>query len=381
MGNFSTIEDIRQVSAEAWDALVPGRYPFASHAFLSALEASGCVSDRTGWQPAHRILTDENDRLIAAVPAYVKSHSYGEYVFDWAWAEAYQRYGMAYYPKLLLGIPFTPASGPRLLGEPEHFDSLYSQLASECDQQGYSGWHLNFPVSGEFPVPEATAEALRPGLRSACQFHWFNRGYDSFEHYLSHFVSRKRKSVLKERRQIAEQGVQLMRKTGSDITEDDLRYFYRCYVSTYQQRMSTPYLTLDFFMRIRDSLGDQMLLVQAQRDGKAIASALYFFDDDTLYGRYWGCTDDISGLHFEACYYQGIEFCIEQDLQRFDPGTQGEHKISRGFEPVLTYSLHWLAHPSFQDAVGRFIAEETPHIEAYRDDAQSLLPFHRESTG
>lgn len=381
MGNFSTIEDIRQVSAEAWDALVPGRYPFASHAFLSALEASGCVSDRTGWQPAHRILTDENDRLIAAVPAYVKSHSYGEYVFDWAWAEAYQRYGMAYYPKLLLGIPFTPASGPRLLGEPEHFDSLYSQLASECDQQGFSGWHLNFPVSGEFPVPEATAEALRPGLRSACQFHWFNRGYDSFEHYLSHFVSRKRKSVLKERRQIAEQGVHMVRKTGSDITEDDLRYFYRCYVSTYQQRMSTPYLTLDCFMRIRDSLSEQMLLVQAQRDGKACASALYFFDDETLYGRYWGCTDDISGLHFEACYYQGIEFCIEQGLQRFDPGTQGEHKISRGFEPVLTYSLHWLAHPSFQDAVGRFIAEETPHIEAYRDDAQSLLPFHRESTG
>ena len=148
MGNFSTIEDIRQVSADAWDALVPGRYPFTSHAFLSALEASGCVSDRTGWQPAHRILTDENDRLIAAVPAYVKSHSYGEYVFDWAWAEAYQRYGMAYYPKLLLGIPFTPASGPRLLGEPEHFDCLYSQLASECDQQGFSGWHLNFPVIG-----------------------------------------------------------------------------------------------------------------------------------------------------------------------------------------------------------------------------------------
>ena len=381
MGNFSTIEDIRQVSAEAWDALVPGRYPFASHAFLSALEASDCVSEHTGWQPAHHILTDENEQLVAAVPAYVKSHSYGEYVFDWAWAEAYQRYGMAYYPKLLLGIPFTPASGPRLLGEPEHFDSLYSQLASECDQQGFSGWHLNFPVSGEFPVPEATAEALRPGLRSACQFHWFNRGYDSFEHYLSHFVSRKRKSVLKERRQIAEQGVHMVRKTGSDITEDDLRYFYRCYVSTYQQRMSTPYLTLDFFMRIRDSLGDQMLLVQAQRDGKAIASALYFFDDVTLYGRYWGCTDDISGLHFEACYYQGIEFCIEQGLQRFDPGTQGEHKISRGFEPVLTYSLHWLAHPSFQDAVGRFIAEETPHIEAYRDDAQSLLPFHRESTG
>lgn len=377
MGNFSTIEDIRQVSADAWDALVPGRYPFASHAFLSALEASGCVSDRTGWQPAHHILTDEHERLIAAAPAYVKTHSYGEYVFDWAWAEAYQRYGMAYYPKLLLGIPFTPASGLRLLGKPEHFDGLYPQLASECEQQGYSGWHLNFPVSGEFPAPEATTEALRPGLRTACQFHWFNRGYDSFEHYLSHFVSRKRKSVLKERRQIRAQGVDIVRKTGSDISEDDLRYFYRCYVSTYQQRMSTPYLTLDFFRRLLDSLGDQMLLVQAQRDGNACASALYFFDDDTLYGRYWGCTEEISGLHFEACYYQGIEFCIEQGLKRFDPGTQGEHKISRGFEPVLTHSLHWLAHPSFQDAVGRFIVEETPHIEAYRDDAQSLLPFHR----
>lgn len=170
----------------------------------------------------------------------------------------------------------------------------------------------------------------------------------------------------------------MVRKTGSAISDDDLRYFYRCYLSTYQQRMSTPYLTLDFFRRLRDSMGHQMLLVQALRDDRPCASALYFFDDQTLYGRYWGCTDEISGLHFEACYYQGIEFCIEQGLQRFDPGTQGEHKISRGFEPVLTYSLHWLAHPGFQDAVGRFIREETPHIHAYRDEARTLLPFHRE---
>ena len=378
MGNFSTIADIRQVPAEQWDALVPGRYPFASHAFLSALEDSGCTSERTGWAPSHLVRWDDQGRLIAAIPAYRKSHSYGEYVFDWAWAEAYQRYGMVYYPKLLLAIPFTPASGPRLLGETQNFEGLYTQLASLCEQNGYSGWHLNFPLRDDIPALDQTPEEQRPGLRSACQFHWFNRGYDSFEHYLSHFVSRKRKSVLKERRQLAQIDVITVRKTGADISDDDLRYFYRCYVATYQQRMSTPYLTFDFFRRLVNSMGDQMLLVQARTDEKAIASALYFFDDETLYGRYWGCTEEISGLHFEACYYQGIEFCIERGLKRFDPGTQGEHKISRGFEPVLTYSLHWLTHPGFQDAVGRFIGEETPHIEAYREEAKTLLPFHRE---
>ena len=377
MKDFSTIPDIRQVPQNEWDAVVPGGYPFASYAFLSALEASGCVSAATGWQPSHLLFRDSDGQLRGAVPAYIKQHSYGEYVFDWSWADAYARYGLDYYPKLLLGIPFTPASGPRLLGDPGCFSDLYPQLQSFCEDQHLSGWHLNFPMVDDFPQPVPDNPA-HPDLRSACQFHWFNRGYESFEQYLSHFVSRKRKSVLKERKGVAAAGVRMVRKTGSAISDDDLRYFYRCYLSTYQQRMSTPYLTLDFFRRLRDSMGHQMLLVQALRDDRPCASALYFFDDQTLYGRYWGCTDEISGLHFEACYYQGIEFCIEQGLQRFDPGTQGEHKISRGFEPVLTYSLHWLAHPGFQDAVGRFIREETPHIHAYRDEARTLLPFHRE---
>ena len=374
MTSFLQFGRIGDIPESQWQSLRQDRYPFMDYHFLKALEDNHCIGSSTGWTPVYLARCDDNGSIDLLIPLYLKEHSYGEYVFDWSWADAYHRHGFQYYPKLLWAIPFTPASGPRLLcrGDAQQAwqDAIgvVRQLAANED---VSGWHLNFFLPDVLPAL-ASADLL---VRSACQYHWFNRGYQHFDHYLEHFTSRKRKAVRKERSRIQDSGIELQRLSGAGITAADIQFFYRCYQSTYHKRGQQGYLTSGFFHQLLQHMSDQMLLVIATHQQQRIAAALYFFDDHTLYGRYWGCLQEVDGLHFEACYYQGIEFCIKRGLQRFDPGTQGEHKISRGFEPILTYSAHELAHPGFQDAVARFIGEEQQQILAWQQEAATLLPF------
>ncbi len=379
MSAFRPVYSIHEISPAHWQRLyrqlTPAGYPFLDYRFLAALEDSQCIGTSpahpSGWQACY-LLSDDDGVII---PCYIKQHSYGEYVFDWSWAEAYQRYGLDYYPKLLWAVPFTPASGPRLLGPASALPQAIAAVEEFSTEQCLSGWHLNFTD------PETTRivqQHVLPATRSGCQFHWFNENYQSFEHYLQQFASRKRKSVRKERQKVRAAGLTTTRSSGSAISAADMQFFYQCYCRTYDKRWSTPYLNEDFFQQLRATMAEKMLLVSVRHDQQPVAAALYFFDDDTLYGRYWGTLHEFDALHFEACYYQGIEFCIEQGLQRFNPGTQGEHKISRGFRPVFTHSFHRLQHPQFQQAVEQFVAEEQEHIRHYHAEAETLLPFRQQ---
>lgn len=383
MPEFRLIDSIHEVSPTDWDGLFDqaskgqnARYPFIRHGFLAALEDSGCTQTDTGWTPKH-LLIHEGDRLIGAMPLYLKAHSYGEYVFDWAWADAYQRNGLNYYPKLLSAIPFTPASGPRLaladgIDPQPMFEVVSEFLSQACLTHHWSGWHCLFYPAQQQPLWRPQQTLARVG----CQFHWFNRNYRDFDDFLDTFNSRKRKSVRRERRGVSEAGVTLTRLVGDQISDDDWDRFYYFYHTTYLKRSgNTGYLNREFFEAIARNLGEQILMVKAEQEGDTIAAALCFFNDTHLYGRYWGCLEEIPGLHFEACYYQGIEFAIERGIQVFDPGAQGEHKIQRGFEPTLTYSQHWLADDRFHAAVADFLQRETPGVEAYREDCAGYLPF------
>ncbi len=374
---------ISEIDPECWDGLFNSDNPFVQHAFLLALEESGCVSAETGWQPQHLVLY-QRDQAVAVLPLYQKSHSHGEFVFDWGWAEAYQRYGLVYYPKLLTAVPFTPSSGPRAGFAAGHDrDKLTGVLISSVKQHAQqltcSSWHLLFPdpaLAAQLGhIPES--QLLH---RQDVQFHWFNRGYESFGDFLSVLRSSRRKSLKRERRQIAEQGVTLVRKTGMEISDEDWSGFYRCYCHTYLKRSGHPgYLTKDFFLHLLEKMGEQLLLVVAQRDGAMIASSLFLFDSHTLYGRYWGALSEVNCLHFEACFYQGIEFCIERKIAEFDPGTQGEHKLLRGFEPFTTDSYHWIADPRFRNAIGDFLSKEKKGVKSYAESVAEFLPFKRNS--
>ncbi len=369
------INSLSEVGAEQWNALLTSDYPFLRHEFLWALEHSGATSRRSGWEPSH-LLVERNGELIGHLPLYSKYHSYGEYVFDWAWADAWQRNGLAYYPKLLSAIPFTPATGPRLtLSEPAALADVCQFLKDHCETS-VSSLHVLFTSDEEDRGwgQQGLARRLAP------QYHWFNRGFDNFDDFLATFSSRKRKSLKRERRLVADQGVTLQRIAGPDITPELWRHFYHCYQMTYAKRSGHGgYLNQAFFEQIGDTLPQHLLMVVARREGEPIAAALNFRDSTTLYGRYWGCLEEVECLHFEACYYQGIEYCVEQGLQRFDPGAQGEHKIQRGFDPVETRSRHWIVDPRFREAIERFLAQETPAIHAYLDDARQLLPFKHTS--
>ncbi|ASP39558.1 GNAT family N-acetyltransferase [Bacterioplanes sanyensis] len=373
MALFRIFTSIHQVDTTDWQRRLASRYPFLCHAFLAALEDSASIGGDSGWQPMY-LLSDE-----LALPCFIKQHSYGEYVFDWSWAEAYERHGLDYYPKLLCAAPFTPATGPRLLSQgkdisAEQLQAALEALAHLCQRHNWSGWHLNFFQ----PSQQALLQQQDCHVRIGCQFHWRNRDYATFDEFLQTFTSRKRKNVNKERKKVQQQ-LTLTRLTGDDIRADDIHQFYQCYQLTYLKRYSRGYLNEAFFQQLRTSMAEQLLLVRASENDKPVAYALYLFDDTTLYGRYWGSLDNYDGLHFEACYYQGIEFCIEHQLQRFDPGTQGEHKISRGFEPTLTYSAHWLRQPEFHTAVGNFCEEEAEHVRRYQADAATLLPFRADT--
>jgi len=375
--NYRThiVSDLSEVGQASWDALVRAQAaptPFLSYAFLHALHASGSASPETGWQPQFLLLFDEQDALAAALPLYVKGHSYGEYVFDWAWADAYQRHGLDYYPKLLSAIPFTPVAGARLMArDAEARAALVDVLCATQRATEVSSTHVLFP-------PEDEARQLADAgflLRSGVQFHWLNGGYRSFDEFLATLEQKKRKNIRAERRKVAEAGVTLRRVRGVDATREDWVLFNRCYRNTYREHHSTPYLNLDFFLRIGATMPDNILLVIAEKEGRAIAASLVIHDQDTLYGRYWGALEHVPCLHFEAAYYQPLEFCIEQGIATFEGGAQGEHKMARGFLPTRTWSAHWLAHPSFADAVERFLEREAGGIDDYMDELNERNPF------
>lgn len=368
------IDAIKQVPAEHWNALLDGDYPFARHEFLAALEDSGSLGAKRGWQP-HHLLLWEGSELRAAMPLYLKHHSYGEYVFDWGWANAYAQHGYDYYPKLVSAIPFTPCRGPRLLTRaltPELVAEVTAALTVECQKLGASGWHCLFPE------PEVCQLLVEQGAMQwpGCQFHWYNRGYQSFEDFVAQMSSRKRKNLLKERRQVISQGFEFELLTGAQIGAEDWDLFFALYQLTYLKRSGHGgYLERDFFHQLGQRLPEHCLMVNARLQGNTIASALFLRDSTTLYGRYWGCRAEFEFLHFETCYYQGIDYAIAEGLERFDGGAQGEHKLARGFEPVTTYSNHWLAEPVFRAPVARFLEQEAEHTAAYVLEAQEHLPF------
>lgn len=372
------IPSLTAVKASDWNRLTGVDYPFLCHEFLLGLEQSHCTTAETGWQPCHLLLR-QGGALVAVLPLYLKSHSYGEYVFDWSWAEAWQRSGLSYYPKLVSAIPFTPATGPRLgvaagLDPVTAWDYAVAAITQFAQQRGLSSWHLLFP---EARVSELL---LQRGLaqRLSTQFHWFNEGYHSFDDFLASFASRKRKNLRRERDRVRQQGLRLRTLRGAEIGPEHWRQFHHFYQLTYAKRSGHGgYLTREFFTEAAPTLGEQVVMVIAEHGGRAVAAALYFRSSDTLYGRYWGCIEEFDCLHFEACYYQGIEYCIAEGLQRFDPGAQGEHKIQRGFRPVATCSSHWIADPQLAAAVADFTRREQPHNEAYRSEAATLLPFRR----
>ncbi|GAA4017188.1 GNAT family N-acetyltransferase [Actimicrobium antarcticum] len=385
--NYRTqiISSLSTIGQPAWDgllALQANANPFLSYAFLDALHETGCASIKSGWQPQFITLWEERDPheeqvLVAAIPLYAKTHSYGEYVFDWAWADAYQRHGLEYYPKLLSSIPFTPVTGARLLARDEvSRAALLKALCAIQVNSKMSSTHVLYP-------PAEQAMQLKEAgfmLRSGVQFHWINPGYASFDEFLETLERKKRKNIRAERRKVAEQGILFRQVRGADATEADWRFFNRCYAQTYAAHHSTPYLNLAFFHRIGAEMPQHILLIIAERNGVPIASSLVIHDGATLYGRYWGAIEDVPCLHFETAYYQPLEFCIANRIGCFEGGAQGEHKMARGFLPQKTWSAHWLAHPDFSDAVERFLERETGGIESYMDELNERNPFRANNT-
>jgi len=355
------------IPQQAWDALNTSDHPFLSYAFMEALELSGSASLEKGWQPHH--LTIKQDETIEAIlPLYLKSHSWGEYVFDWDWARAYEEHDLEYYPKLVSTIPFTPVSSNKLMSNSLTHQDVLRPLIDYCTEYEIASWHLLFCPKIE-ELPNNVYE------RNTVQFHWFNKGYESFDHYLSTFTARKRKNTRKERESIKKQNLSVRQVAGHEITKAELDFFYLTYQLTYLKRQHTPHLSFEFFQQIVQNMPSNILLVIASHEDNDIACALFFHDESHLYGRYWGCSEQFSNLHFELCYYQGIEFCIKNNIQSFNPGTQGEHKIQRGFEPVLTYSYHWLREPGFRPAIKDFCKREQMHMLTYQQQCAQALPF------
>jgi predicted N-acyltransferase len=378
--NYRThiVSSLLEVGQERWDALVNAQdnpNPFLSYAFLHALHESASAAPETGWQPQYIVVYD-GDQLAAALPLYVKGHSYGEYVFDWAWADAYHRHGLDYYPKLLCAIPFTPVAGPRLMAvDAAARAALVEVLVATQAATEVSSTHVLFP-------PEEQARQLQEAgfmLRSGVQFHWLNAGYGTFEDFLATLEQKKRKNIRAERRKVLDAGVTLRRVRGRNALDADWVLFNRCYRHTYKAHHSTPYLNLDFFRRLGSTMPDNILLVVASREGRDIAASLVIHNETTLFGRYWGELEHVPCLHFEAAYYQPLEFCIEQGIQAFEGGAQGEHKMARGFLPTRTWSAHWLAHPSFADAIERFLEREKGGIDDYMDELNERNPFRSAS--
>lgn len=380
--HIEVVDSIEKVPAERWDQLAGSENPFLRHAFLHGLEVTGCVGPGTGWQPSHLLLRDEQQRLLAAAPAYLKSNSRGEFVFDFSWADAYQRAGGAYYPKLVIAVPFTPATGPRVLHDTtmtraEAARTIADGMRAICQQQGLSSAHCLFAEE-----PEALEQADQGLLlRLGCQFHWSNANYPDFDSFLAGFSSKKRKNVRRERRLARQDGATFDMVPGHRVTEADWHHFVRFFTDTFHLYGNRPPLNAAFFRHLAETMGEQVLMAQARdADGLLLAAALLFRSKTTLYGRYWGCREERPGVHFETCFYQGIEYCIRQGLQRFEPGAQGEHKIARGFLPTATYSCHWLQDAGFRSAVADFLERETPMVHQYMQDLNGHMPYREPPT-
>jgi hypothetical protein len=350
---------IGAISAEAWNACAGEDNPFCTHAFLSAMEHSGSATPASGWSPRHLVAESPDGHLLACAPLYVKSHSYGEYVFDWSWADAWHKAGGHYYPKLQCAVPFTPATGPRLLIHPDWRgqgleNALADAMARLVEQAGLSSAHVTFSTQAEAETLSARGWLLRTGE----QYHWTNAGYGTFDDFLAALSSRKRKSIRKERERAAELDVRIHTLSGDALRPEHWDAFYRFYRDTTDKKWGNAYLTRDFFNRLGETMADKIVLIMAKQDGRWVAGALNLLGKDTLYGRNWGSDGAFRYLHFEMCYYRAIDFAIEHGLQRVEAGAQGEHKISRGYMPVATWSAHWIADPSFRRAVARFLDDE-----------------------
>jgi predicted N-acyltransferase len=366
------VDNLGGVSPQQWNALA-GADPLLSHAFLSALESTGCVGEEAGWMPCH-VLLEEDGRLTGALPLYIKSHSYGEYVFDWAWADAYHRNGLRYYPKLVSAVPFTPVTGRRLLAaDPGRQRVLVGAALELARQTEMSSLHCLFPSADEVDIWRESGMLTRRTV----QFHWRNDGFADFDDFLSRMNHNKRKKIRQERRRLRDAGITCERIPGSQASEADWLFFNRCYRRTYREHLSTPYLNLEFFRRIGEAIGDNLLLVFASHHGTRIAAALNVVGEDTMYGRYWGTHEFHAGLHFEVCYYQAIEHCIAHRIGCFEGGAQGEHKLARGLMPNETVSVHWLAHPEFARAIEDYLRRETSGIANYVDELHERSPFRR----
>jgi predicted N-acyltransferase len=371
------LDGLSEIGAGEWDDCAGSTNPFLQHAFLVALEENGCVGGSTAWRPQHLVVYRDN-KLIGAVPLYLKFDSYGEYVFDWAWAEAYQRAGMQYYPKLVAAIPFTPVSGNRLLIAPgEDFAEIAVLLANSALQHArklkVSSLHWLFTSDRDTSLLEDHNHLRRTGF----QFHWCNNGYKSFDDFLASFSSAKRKKIKRERRHVQEAGVSLEVVEGKDLTDELWFSFYAFYRSTIECRGAIPYLNIEFFKEIGRTMADSVVMVLAKHEGEYVAGALNLKGDDTLFGRYWGCLGEFNSLHFETCYYRAIKYCIDKGLKRFEAGAQGEHKLSRGFLPSKTWSAHWLSHPEFTQAVSEFLDREHLGVEHHVNVLQSHSPFRQ----
>ena len=370
------VESLSEIGEATWQRFAnregSPRDPFLSYAFLSALEQSGSVSADVGWLPYHLVLEDEAKQPLGVMPLYLKGHSQGEYIFDYSWADAFERAGGRYYPKMLSAIPFTPATGQRLLvASSEHESALVAGAAQIAGEMNISSVHLNF-------LDQAAWQ--RRGdegwlLRTHKQYHWQNQGYKTFDDFLDCLSSKKRKNIKRERRDALANDLEIQRLTGAEITEAHWDAFYQFYIDTGSRKWGSAYLTRSFFSLIGATMAEDILLVMVRRDGRYIAGAINFIGGDCLFGRNWGCIEHHPFLHFEVCYYQAIEFAIEHGLSRVEAGAQGEHKLARGYMPSHTYSAHWIVHDGFRDAVGRYLEEERTHIAEEIDYLEQFSPF------
>ncbi len=378
---LSFVESIDEIGATTWNDLASTENPFTRFEFLHALERTGCTNRQTGWQPHHVLVysDDTSKTPLAVMPLYLKTNSWGEYVFDWSWANAYKSHGFQYYPKFVTAVPFTPSPGQRIFTRDASSQSKILKLIADKIKEkaefiGASSWHVLFPYEQEHQL--LSELDIQP--RIATQFHWHNKAYESFDDFLIKLTSRKRKSIRKERKHVSEQGITFRRTEGADISEQQWADFFLVYQSTYMMRGMQGYLELEFFLAIAEIMPEQLVMINAVQDNRDIAAALFFKNDTTLFGRYWGSRRDHQFLHFETCYYQGQEYAIEHQLKSFDSGAQGEHKIQRGFEPIITHSNHWIANQAFTEAITNFLNEERAHIKHYQEEAASLLPYKKE---
>jgi predicted N-acyltransferase len=377
-----TLASIDEVDAEAWNAIAGRRCPFLRHQFLAALEHQRCVGFASGWTPRIVVVESAAGALLGAAPCYEKTHSRGEFVFDFSWARAYQQAGLPYYPKLVVGVPFSPVTGVRFLvadGADASIvrGALIAALRSLAEERRCSSVHVLFPTAAEHSVL-ADAGFM---ARTDCQFHWHNAGYATFDEFLETFTAEKRKKSRRERRRVEEAGVRFHTLAGSELDEGTWDELYPLYADTFARHGHLPYLTYGFFLELAQTLPERLMLKVASIEGTPVGLAIFIVGDDTLYGRYWGTSGNHHSLHFETCYYQGIDYCIEHGLARFEPGTQGEHKVARGFVPVTVHSNHWIADRRFAAAIGQYLAREGQEVERYAELVREHVPYKRGTGG